>query len=113
MRATPDMFGSHFFEDLTQGDSGENTKEVPKRPKSPPRTCDEWFCRAGISQWPSHSPDEALDITDARCRVERGGKEVVMGSLEEIRSDLEAHSRKWKYLGGAYSQCAAYRGLSA
>jgi len=96
MRATPDMFGSHFFEDLTRGDSGENTKEVPKRPKSPPRTCDEWFCHAGISQWPSHSPDEALDITDARCRVERGGKEVVMGSLEEIRSDLEAHSRKWK-----------------
>ena len=93
------MFGSHFFQDLTRGDSGKNTQEAQKRPKSPPRTCDEWFCRAGINQWPSHTPEEALvNITpaDTQHKGEGGGREVVMGSLEEIRSDLKAHSRKWK-----------------
>ena len=69
---------------------------VQNRPKSPPKTCEEWFSRAGISQWPSHTPAEALVGAPGSQRTgdreERGGRDVVTGSLEEIKADLRAHS---------------------
>ena len=70
--------------------------EAQKRPKYPPKTCEEWFSHAGISQWPSHTPAEALVGAPETQRTgeegERREKDVVMGSLEEIKADLRAHS---------------------
>ena len=90
------MFGSHFTEDLTRDGRDGGAMGAQKRPKSPPKTCEEWFSRAGISQWPSHTPAEALVGAPETQRTgeegERREKDVVMGSLEEIKADLRAHS---------------------
>lgn len=90
------MFRSHFSEDLTRGGSDRGAMKVTKRLNSPPKTCEEWFSRAGISQWPSHTPAEALVGAPGTQRTEgeggRGGGDAMMGSLEEIKADLRAHS---------------------
>ena len=69
------MFG---FEDLLQ------PEETPKakRPKSPPKSCEEWFAHEGMRAWPA-----------APSILEEGIRCDPLGSLQDIKDDLRRHSR--------------------
>ena len=79
------MFSDDFFGDLSQQQDNDGTKETPKRPKSPPRSCEDWLSTEGITQWPCST----------RGDVEESPKpDDILGSLDDIRTDLMTHSRE-------------------
>lgn len=81
------MFGANFFEDLAHQHDSEVQKEAPNRPKSPPRNSEEWFSREGLGEWPARTTEE--NFLGAGLP---GDPDSILGSLEDIRSDLMEHS---------------------
>ena len=80
------MFSDSF---LTAQDhyQGNNTApDTVRRPKSPPRSCEEWIVLENIEQWPCPAPGEN--------GVPQNDPDSIVGSLEDIREDLRKHSRK-------------------
>ncbi len=91
-------FGGSVFDDLVRSDEGE-TPAPAIRPKSPPKTSEEWLDRQGLAQWPSAIPDDSrpMDEASPAAGQPRGagrGCESVLGSLDDIKADLMSHSRK-------------------
>ena len=84
------MFGTY---DLLRP---EEEKEIQKRPKSPSRTCEDWFSRQGYHQWPAYTPEEGPAYTPPE-EGPAGGNDSILGSLEDIKNDLKKHSRKCSY----------------
>ena len=77
-------------------------KELPKRPKSPPKSCREWLAsqeqqlprhgarpeEGGASpSWPKRAP-EGERLFEASA-VDSG----ILGSLENIKADIQRHAR--------------------
>ena len=78
------MFGNDFFTDLHQPQDSKPAEASVKRPKSPPRSFEEWLQLDDVDQWPSTTPGEAETSLDP---------DDVLGSLDDIRADLQTHSR--------------------
>lgn len=79
------MFSDDFFGDLGQQQADDETREAPKRPKFPPRSCEDWFSSEGIAQWPCSAQGDA---------EESPRPDDILGSMDDIRTDLMTHSRE-------------------
>ena len=79
------MFSDDFFGDLGQQQDDDEAKEAPKRPKSPPRSCEDWLSSEGITQWPCSTRGDA---------EESPKPDDILGTLDDIRTDLMTHSRE-------------------
>lgn len=95
------MFGEGLFDDLVEEEASPKARA---RPKSPPKTSEEWLESQGLADWPSPLPDE-MSLYARLADTETGpeGAEVaeigrgcksVLGSLDDIKADLMKHSRK-------------------
>ena len=81
---------SDFLRELEQAQrAGEVTTDeadstIKKRPP-PPSSCEQWLARDfPTGQWPPYTPTEGL--------LGPQDHESVLGSLEDIKSDLRRHS---------------------
>ena len=68
------------FEDLLVLQPEEEPKT--KRPRSPPKSCEDWFAREGIRAWPA-----APSALEERIKCDP------LGSLQDIKDDLRKNSR--------------------
>ena len=86
------------------------SKESPKRPKSPPKSCDEWLASkerkafvhlasesaasSAAGSWPEREP-KGEQLLDGPAPSDGGG--LVFGTLENIKADIQRHAREKPY----------------
>ena len=93
-------------------------KEVPKRPKSPPKSSEEWILaqeeqnQTGLGNvrkqrdqegalltaaqaWPKRAPEGERLLGDAERKDKAN---MIFGSLESIKDDIQRHARTWTKL---------------
>ena len=88
------------------------SKELPKRLKSPPRSYEEWLASKGQGQknvltpgrgaassargsWPERAPEGEQLLDD---RSSGDGEGLILGTLEDIKRDIQTHARETNYL---------------
>ena len=83
------------------------SKQPPKRPKSPPKTCEEWIAsrngeisggigkargaKIAAASWPERAP-EGEELFDGP--VSEDGAGLILGTLESIKEDIQRHARE-------------------
>ena len=95
-------------------------KEVPKRPKSPPKSGEEWILSQeeqnkigqrrdqdgnylmAAQAWPKRAP-EGERLLEESERKDRAN--LTFGSLENIKDDIKRHARTWRIIFIQYFSC--------
>lgn len=77
------------------------SKQLSKRPRSPPKSCEEWLrsqeqgttnCRTpAASSWPKRAPQGEQLLEEP---VLNDGANLIFGTLENIKADIQRHARK-------------------
>lgn len=73
--------------ELAQIGEDRGEKETNRALKSPPRSYEQWLTRGESERdWPPFTPAEGLLLGS-------GDRDSVLGSLEDVKTDLRKHSR--------------------
>ena len=79
----PAMFSESF---LARGEPNSQPLEQNRSLKSPLNSFEDWKLLEGVTEWPSPAPDESS--------ASNFDADTVLGPLDDIRRDLETHSRQ-------------------
>ena len=104
------MFEESPFRHSSIASQPSPSKELPKRSKSPPRSCEEWLASKGQQNvltsgrgaasnargsWPERAP-EGEQLLGDNLPGDEGG--LILGTLEDIKRDIQTHARETNYL---------------
>ena len=85
------MFSDPFQKQSVAALQETSPKVAPKRPKSPPKSSEEWILSQEQDQaWPKRAPEGERLLEDAERKDEAN---LIFGSLQSIKDDIQRHAR--------------------